>query len=205
MKLTAFKLAALSTVLAASFGANASGIDALNKFNQDANGLSGSFTQTVTSKKKTQTSSGTFKILRPGYFRWDYTRPYQQTIVGDSKTVWLYDPELKQVTKKSQAAALGDSPAAILSDRNALGSSYTLQEDGSKNGVDWVKATPKSSNAGYQFIRLGFKNDNLSAMQLKDSFGNSTSISFGNLNNNPNVSASSFKFTPPKGVDVLDN
>lgn len=205
MKPTVLKAIAVSAVFGLSVNAYAGGIDALKKFNQDANGLSGSFSQTVTSKKKTQTSSGTFKILRPGYFRWDYTKPYKQTIVGDSKTVWLYDPELKQVTKKSQAAALGDSPAAILSDRNALDSSYTLKEDGSDGGIDWVRATPKSSNAGYQFIRLGFKGDALARMQLKDSFGNSTSVSFGGLNNNPNLSASSFKFTPPKGVDVLSN
>ena len=159
----------------------------------------------MTSKKKTQTSSGTFKILRPGYFRWDYTRPYKQVIVGDSKTVWLYDPELKQVTKKSQAAALGDSPAAILSNRGALESSYTLKDEGNQGGIDWVRATPKSSNAGYQYIRIGFKGDQLSRMQLKDSFGNSTTVSFGGLNNSPNLSASSFSFTPPKGVDVLSN
>ncbi|UOO93514.1 outer membrane lipoprotein chaperone LolA [Vitreoscilla stercoraria] len=205
MKFNALKLVALTTVFGLSLSAHASGIEALQKFNQDSNGLSGSFTQTVTSKKKTQTSSGTFKILRPGYFRWNYTKPYQQVIVGDSKTVWLYDPELKQVTKKSQAEALGDSPAAILSDRNALGSSYTLKEDGSQNGVNWVKATPKSSNAGYQYIRLGFKNNQLNGMQLRDSFGNNTNITFASLNNNPNVSATDFKFTPPKGVDVLSN
>lgn len=205
MKFSVLKLVALTTAFGLSLSAHASGIEALQKFNQDSNGLSGSFTQTVTSKKKTQTSSGTFKILRPGYFRWDYTKPYQQVIVGDSKTVWLYDPELKQVTKKSQAEALGDSPAAILSDRNALGSSYTLKEDGNQNGIDWVKATPKSSNAGYQYIRLGFKNNQLNGMQLRDSFGNNTNITFASLNNNPNVSAADFKFTPPKGVDVLSN
>lgn len=205
MKNTVLKLIAFGTVFGVSLNTYASGIDALQKFNQDANGLSGSFSQTVTSKKKTQTSSGTFKILRPGYFRWDYTKPYKQTIVGDGKTVWLYDPELKQVTKKSQAAALGDSPAAILSDKNALSGSYTLKEDGTDGGLNWVKATPKSSNAGYQYIRLGFKGDQLSRMQLKDSFGNNTAISFSGLNNNPNVSPASFKFTPPKGVDVLSN
>ena len=128
MKSNVIKAIAVSAVFGLSVNAYAGGIDALKKFNNDANGLSGSFSQTVTSKKKTQTSSGTFKILRPGYFRWDYTRPYKQVIVGDSKTVWLYDPELKQVTKKSQAAALGDSPAAILSNLGALEGSYTLKD-----------------------------------------------------------------------------
>ncbi|WP_311398187.1 LolA family protein, partial [Neisseria cinerea] len=72
-------------------------------------------------------------------------------------------------------------------------------------GIDYVLATPKKNNAGYQYIRIGFKGDNLAAMQLKDSFGNQTSISFGSLNTKPNLSRGAFKFTPPQGVDVLSN
>ena len=193
--------AALLTAFAAQ--AQAGAIDALKKFNDDADGISGSFTQTVRSKKKTQTSSGSFKILRPGLFRWEYTKPYQQTIVGDGKTIWLYDVELKQVTKSDQNQAIGDSPAAILSNKTALDASYSLKEDGSKNVVDYVLATPKKNNAGYQFIRIGFKGDTLAAMELKDSFGNQTSISFGGVNLKPNLSRGAFTFTPPKGVDVL--
>ena len=193
-----------ATLLAAfAAQAQAGAIDALKKFNDDADGISGSFTQTVRSKKKTQTSSGSFKILRPGLFRWEYTKPYQQTIVGDGKTIWLYDVELKQVTKSDQNQAIGDSPAAILSNKTALDDSYSLNDDGSKNGVDYVLATPKKNNAGYQFIRIGFKGDTLAAMELKDSFGNQTSISFGGVNTNANLSRGAFTFTPPKGVDVL--
>ncbi len=196
--------ALLALALSSSIGlANAGAIDALKKFNSDADGLSGSFSQTVKSKKKTQTTSGTFKILRPGLFRWEYTKPYQQVIVGDGKTIWLYDVDLKQVTKSNQNQAIGDSPAAILSNKAALDASYSLKEDGSTGGVDYVLATPKKNNAGYQFIRIGFKGDALNDMQLKDSFGNQTSISFSGLNTKPGLARSAFTFTPPKGVDVL--
>lgn len=185
--------------------AQAGAIDALKKFNSDTDGLSGSFSQTVQSKKKTQKSSGSFKILRPGLFKWDYTRPYKQTIVGDGTNVWLYDVDLKQVTKSSQSQAIGDSPAAILSSKSALESSYTLKEEPSKGGIDYVLATPKRSNSGYQYIRMGFQGDKLANMELKDGFGNLTHIHFSGLNNNPNLSKGEFKFTPPKGVDVLSN
>lgn len=199
----------LLAVGVAAFGltatAQAGAIDALKKFNNDADGLSGSFTQTVQSKKKKQTSSGSFKILRPGLFKWDYTSPYKQTIVGDGTNVWLYDVDLKQVTKTSQNQAIGDSPAAILSNKSALESSYTLKEDGSKGGIDYVLATPKRSNSGYQFIRIGFQGDKLAAMELKDGFGNLTHIQFGSVNSKPNLSKGEFKFTAPKGVDVLSN
>ena len=125
--------------------------------------------------------------------------------MGDGKTIWLYDVDLAQVTKSSQDQTIGDSPAAILSNKTALDSSYTLKEDGSAGGIDYVLASPKRNNAGYQYIRIGFKGDALAAMQLKDSFGNETSISFSNLNTKPNLSRSVFQFTPPKGVDVLSN
>ncbi len=192
--------------LSAGIGlAQAGAIDSLKKFNSDTDGLSGSFSQTVKSKKKTQTTNGSFQILRPGLFKWEYTRPYKQTIVGDGKTIWLYDVDLAQVTKSSQDQTIGDSPAAILSNKTALESSYSLKEDGSAGGIDYVLASPKKNNAGYQYIRIGFKGDALAAMQLKDSFGNETTISFSNLNMKPNLSRSTFKFTPPKGVDVLSN
>ncbi len=202
---TRFSLKTLSALaLAGTIGfAQAGAIDALKKFNSDADGLSGSFSQTVKNKKKTQTASGSFKIQRPGLFRWEYTNPYKQVIVGDGKTIWLYDVDLKQVTKSNQNQAIGDSPAAILSNKTALDASYSLKEDGSSGGVDYVMATPKKNNAGYQYIRIGFKGDTLSNMQLKDSFGNETAITFSNVNTKPGLARSTFNFTPPKGVDVL--
>ena len=199
-----WKTVLAAAVLAASAAAQAGAVDALKKFNADTDGISGSFSQTVKSKKKTQSSSGSFQILRPGLFKWTYNKPYEQVIVGDGKTIWLYDTELKQVTKSGQDQTIGDSPAAILSNKDALESSYTLKEDGSSNGIDYVLATPKRNNAGYQFIRIGFKGDVLSAMELKDSFGNQTTIQFNQLNTKPNLSRSAFKFTPPAGVDVLE-
>ena len=204
MKQTTYSKFFAAAMLGLAIGAaQAGGIDALKKFNDDTDGLSGSFSQTVKNKKKTQTSGGTFQIMRPGLFRWEYSKPYKQTIVGDGQYIWLYDVDLKQVTKSDQSQAIGDSPASILSDKNALDSSYSLKEDGSGDGIDYVLATPKKNNAGYQFIRIGFKGDTLAAMELKDGFGNQTSIKFSNVNTHPNLSRGNFKFVPPKGVDVL--
>ena len=151
------KLLATAVLAIACTAAQAGGIDALKRFNDDADGISGTFTQTV-----------------------------------------------RSITKTAQNQAIGDSPAAILSNKTALDDSYSLKEDGSKNGIDYVLATPKKNNAGYRFIRIGFKGSELAAMELKDSFGNQTAISFGSLNTKPNLSPSAFTFTPPKGVDVLE-
>ncbi|ASP16903.1 outer membrane lipoprotein carrier protein LolA [Neisseria sp. oral taxon 020 str. F0370] len=199
---TWLKTAAAALACAAGF-AQAGAVDALQKFNSDADGLSGTFSQTVKSKKKTQTSGGTFQILRPGLFKWEYAKPYKQIIVGDGTHIWLYDADLKQVTKSDQAQAIGDSPAAILSDKTALAASYSLKEDGSAEGIDYVLAMPKKNNAGYRFIRIGFKGDTLAAMELQDGFGNHTAIRFSAVDTHPKLSRGAFKFTPPKGVDVL--
>ena len=99
---TIWKTVLATAVLAASAAAQAGAVDALKKFNADTDGISGSFSQTVKSKKKSQSSSGSFQILRPGLFKWTYNKPYEQVIVGDGKTIWLYDTELKQVTKSGQ-------------------------------------------------------------------------------------------------------
>lgn len=203
MKHTARRLTAAALLTLAALPVQAGGIEALQKFNTDTDGIRGSFTQTVTSRNKTQTAGGTFSILRPGRFKWEYTRPYKQTIVGDSRHIWLYDIDLSQITKTEQNQAIGDSPAAILSNKDALNTSYTLKEDGSANGIDYVLATPKRSNAGYQYIRIGFKGSTLAEMRLKDSFGNQTTIRFSNLDTTPNLSPSDFRFTPPQGVDVI--
>ncbi|MDO4433750.1 MAG: outer membrane lipoprotein chaperone LolA [Alysiella sp.] len=187
----------------ATFSVHASGIDALKRFNADTDGISGTFTQTVQAKNKKRVSSGSFEILRPGLFKWEYVQPDKQIIVADGKYIWFYDVELKQVTQSEQDQAIGGSPAAILSNKQALESSYALQEEGNKEGLDYVLATPKKTNAGYQFVRIGFKEGNLASMELKDSFGNQTRIHFANINTRPNLTRNGFQFTPPKNVGVL--
>lgn len=182
---------------------HASGMDALKNFNQTVNSLSGNFSQTVISKNKSKKTSGTFAISRPNLFKWDYNKPYLQTIVGDGKTVWLYDVDLAQVTKRPQDKALGDSPAAILASQSALESNYNLSDDGEENGISYVLAKPKKSDGGYEYIRLGFKGNDLTTMQLKDSFGNQTTLTFLQVKTNPKLASKTFVFTPPKGVDVL--
>lgn len=183
----------------------ANAIDTLVSFNARVNALSGHFTQTVQSKKKNQSTSGTFKILRPGLFVWDYQTPFQQLIVADGRDVWLYDKDLEQITKRSQSSLISQTPAAILSNKQALEKFYSLELDNSNNGIDYVLATPKSSQSEYQYIRIGFRGQALASMQLQDRFGNTTTLSFSNVQENPSLSSKQFQFTPPKGIDVISD
>jgi len=194
-------LALLATVLA--LPAHASAIAQLKAFVSETKTLSASFTQVVSSKSKHEEASGTLEISRPGKFRWSYNKPYEQLIVGDGKTLWIYDKDLSQVTRKNLDGALGSSPAALLAGNNAIERDYVLKEAGKQGNVEWLSASPKKADNTFNAIRMGFSNKMLVEMELTDSFGNNTHIHFAGQQKNPALSASHFSFTPPKGADVV--
>jgi len=194
----------LLLALLAPLGAQAAAIAQLKAFIASTKTLSADFTQVVSGQNKQDKAGGTLEIARPGKFRWNYTTPYEQLIVGDGKTLWVYDKELAQVTKKSLDAALGSSPAAVLAGSNAIEHDYALKEMGAQGGLEWLAASPKHQDNTFSSIRMGFKANQLVAMELNDSFGNLTQIRFGNLKKNPAIPAAHFQFTPPKGADVMN-
>ena len=165
--------------------------------------LSADFTQTASGNGKVQTAHGTMQLARPNRFRWEYLQPEPQLIVGDGKQIWIYDSDLKQVSVKSQKAALGDSPAALLAGTSEVDHFYTLTEGGSKNGLDWLNADAKAKDQGYAQVRMGFAGGELKVMELTDFTGQLTHIEFSSLKKNPALNKDVFTFTPPAGVDVL--
>ena len=155
-------------------------------------------------RKLVQESKGSFSFLRPGRFRWIYAQPYPQLIVGDGRRVWIYDEDLNQVTVKKLDAALGSSPAALLSGSNEIESGFTLAEDGSRDGLDWLQAIPRTQDSGFEKLRMAFNAQaGLVIMELNDTFGNKTVLKFSAMQRNPEFSERQFHFTPPKGADVL--
>lgn len=202
-----FALKLLSTAAAIVFplAAEAGAIDQLHRFLQETRTLKADFAQIVISHggRKPQQSAGTVAISRPGKLRWDIQKPYPQLVVGDGEKIWIYDSELKQVTVRPAGQALGGSPAALLAGKNELEKNFALAEAGESDGMDWVEALPKASDSGFEKIRLGFAGSDLAAMVLVDSFGQTTQIRFSKLERNPALPASTFKFSPPPGVDVV--
>lgn len=179
--------------------------DRLQTFYNDVKSLRASFGQTVTDAngKLMQRASGTMALQRPGRFRWDYEQPHDQLIVADGNKVWLYDPELEQVTVKSQGEALGDTPAQLLSSGKPLEQSFRVSELPARDGIEWVELTPKSKDTGFDRVRLGFDAKSLAKMELVDAFGQTTRLTFTGVERNPRLDANLFKFIPPKGVDVV--
>lgn len=191
------------TLLAAP--AHADGLERLREFFSNTQSLSADFHQVVrdAQKRKVQEVDGSMRLLRPGKFRWDYSKPFVQHIIGDGKKVWLYDPELNQVTVRNMDQALGASPAALLAGGKDLEENFLLTYQERGDGIEWVLATPKNKDSGFERVAVGFKEGGLYAMALHDSFGHTTLIRFYNVEINPKLSAGTFNFTPPANADVV--
>jgi outer membrane lipoprotein carrier protein len=185
--------------------AHGASIEMLKNLLQQTNSGKARFAQIVVDKnlKELQKATGTMQFVRPGRFRWEYDKPYEQTIVGDGAKLWIYDKDLNQVTVRKLDKALGGSPAALLAGSNEIEKSYDLTNLGPQEGLDWLEAIPKTKDTTFERVRLGFGKAGLEAMELRDQFAQTTVIKFANVERNPKISPDVFRFTPPKGADVI--
>lgn len=185
--------------------AQAATLERLRAFVHDTQTARARFTQTVTDKngRVVQQASGEFAIARPGKFRWSVDKPYQQLLVGDGERVWVYDPDLNQVVRRRNDQALGSTPAALLAGRDDVESAFEWRDLPAQDGLDWLGAKPKDKESTFTDIRLGFDATGLAALEILDNFGQRTRIAFSGLERNPKLGTDLFKFTPPKGADVV--
>ena len=206
---------AVLMLFAVPVSAQAGAIDKLKTFIATTHSAQADFTQQVLDQNgnQIQNASGIMQFQRPGKFRWTYQKPYKQLIVGDGSKFWLYDDDLNQVTVRKLDAALGSSPAALLSGSNEIERGFALAENGKRDGLEWLKATPKGKGPGntaqdssFNSILMGFNTQaELVVMELSDMFGHKTVLRFSDMQRNPKFSEQLFKFTPPKGADVLSD
>ncbi|MGA7180178.1 MAG: outer membrane lipoprotein chaperone LolA [Thiobacillaceae bacterium] len=185
----------------------ADSLQALRAFIRDIHTAKGVFSQQVIDSTGhiKQEASGTLTFSRPGKFRWVYSKPYEQLIVGDGSKLWLYDKDLDQVTMRKLGNALGSSPAALLAGSNEIDKYFDLKVLGRRDGLEWLEARPKDRESTFDSVKMGFAGNLLVSMELKDNFGQTTVLKFSKLERNPLLSPSDFKFTPPKGADVLSD
>jgi outer membrane lipoprotein carrier protein len=195
--------------LACAGSAQAGALDQFKSFVGSTKAARGEFTQRQIKKsdagKQQVPSSGTFVFARPGKLIWTYTRPYEQVLQADGDQLYIYDKDLNQVTVKKLGDALGSSPAAILFGSNDLEKNFTLSEAGKREGMEWLNATPKAKDSQFQQISIGLRNGTPEAMELKDSFGQTSVLTFQKFEKNPPLGATQFKFEVPKGADVFKN
>jgi outer membrane lipoprotein carrier protein len=184
---------------------SAGGVDQLDAFLKGLKTLEADFHQSLYDENlyPLEESRGVFLLTRPNRFRWDYRQPEAQLIVADGDKVWIYDRELAQVTVRDIGAALGATPAMLLSSDRPVEENFEVMELRPSAGLEWVGLKPRLSDTGFSHIRLGLDGKVLKLMELIDSFGQLTRIEFSNIKRNPRIDPSAFQFEPPKGVDII--
>ncbi len=198
--------AALATSLL-PLGAFAGARDALQTFTRDLKGLDGQFNQRVFdgNGRVKESSSGRVALSAPRLFRWEYVKPYPQLIVADGRRVWVFDPDLEQVTVRPQGPEEQNSPLAALVEPGRLDRDFDVSEEAAPvDGLHWMTLTPKrDQDASFQSARLGFDAGALVRMEVVDALGQRTEIAFSGWRKNPRFAADTFRYTPPSGVDVI--
>lgn len=185
--------------------AHAGARDALTAFTKDLKGLDGQFSQQVydVRGKQKESASGRLAVAVPDRLRWEYVKPYPQLIVADGKTVWVYEPDLNQASKRTQGVEEANSPLALLLEPRRLERGYIVKEAGVQEGVAWLDITPRNADASFKRARLGFAGSQLVRMSYVDALGQRTDIRFSNWQRNPGFAADTFTFVPAAGVDVI--
>lgn len=180
---------------------------ALARFLDGVKSFQASFTQTQTDERgqKIQSSSGVMALSRPGKFRWQYAAPAEQLIVTDGAKLWLYDEDLKQVTVRPAEEALQGTPAALLAQKKTLSDAFTVTDEGDTEGVKQLKLVPKSKESDFENVSLWLKDGTPVRMLFRDTLGGATDIRFSASKTNGRLDAALFRFTPPKGVEVIDS
>ena len=196
----------------AALSASAAGLESLETFIKTARSGRADFVQVVTAPAKdaeaprSKTSSGSFEFSRPNRFKFIYRKPFEQSIVADGQTLWLYDVDLNQVTARKQSQVLASTPAALIAsapDLRALQADFALADAPPKDGIEWILATPKSKDSALQSIRVGLRSGELAALEILDSFGQRSVLTFSHFELNPVLPAKAFEFKPPPGTDVI--
>ena len=177
----------------------------LDAFMADVDGFAADFEQTLYDEagEALQRSAGTVLLERPGRFAWEYTEPAGQRIVADGTRVWLYDPDLEQVTVNRLDERVGGTPLVVLMGDAPIDEAFEVGALGASDGVEWVELRPRGEAADFEAVYLGFAGEALAAMELRDSFGQATQIRFSDFRANPELGADAFEFVVPDGVDVI--
>jgi outer membrane lipoprotein carrier protein len=196
--------------------AQSDGLQLLGQFLQSVRSGRAQFTQVVTSVPKAgqpprqRTSSGTLEFQRPGRFRFSYKKPFEQTLLADGQTLWLHDPDLQQVTARAQAQVLGSTPLALIisaTDLAGLQKDFQLQPEAARDGLQWVRATPKRAEGQVQQVLAGFRASDRGAelvvLEVLDTLGQRSVLTFSQFEINPAIKADAFQFHVPTGTDVI--
>jgi len=199
----AFAFAAQALVAPPAFAA---GLEQLRTFLTETRSARGEFTQKVlrANGQKVESTQGAFAFARPGKFRWEVRKPFEQLMVADGERLWFHDKDLNQVTIQRLGEAVGATPAALLFGSGDLDKAFELSEQGERDGLEWVQALPRQTDQGFDRIAIGLRDGLPVVMEVRDAFGRTSVFAFDAIQRNPELEASLFRFAPPAGADVIE-
>lgn len=201
--ITALCLVAMPLVASADDQARAA--ERLNDLLSRAKTMTGGFSQMTLSANgaNLQETTGTLALKRPGMFRWHTDPPLEQLLVSDGERIWLYDPDLEQVTIQKMDKRLSHTPALLLSgDVSQLQENFNIEWSEGSSVVDFT-LTPKEADSMFDNLRVSFSDGVINDMQMSDPVGQRTNILFRNVQLNQPLDDAQFTFDVPDGVDVI--
>lgn len=177
----------------------------LNTLLSNATTMTADFSQMTLSANgaNLQETTGNLALKRPGMFRWHTDAPAEQELVSDGRQIWLYDPDLEQVTIQEMDQRLTHTPALLLSgDVSKLQENFTITWEDSGSVIDFM-LTPKVNDTLFDNLRLSFRDGVINDMQMSDAVGQRTNILFQDVQLNQSLDEKQFTFEVPEGVDVI--
>jgi outer membrane lipoprotein carrier protein len=182
-------------------------LDALQERYETTRTLTADFRQTVESPTLATPleSHGTIAFEKPNRMRWDYAKPDEQVIVGDGETLWIYQPEERQVIKAPLDKAFqASTPVTFLAGLGRVDRDFeaTLERDEPER---WVLRLVPRQDTGVGALRLAVrkKDASIDEARITDPLGTTTRIAFSNERRNLTLDRGLFRFSPPPGVDVV--
>lgn len=200
------KLATLSACLLFPLGAFAAAADDLVALLDGIKSLDTRFEQVIVDRDGTrmQTTTGQMQVMRPRQFRWHAVEPFEELVVSDGNTVWVYDVDLEQVLERPLGEAASETPALLLSgDSSKISEEFEVQLVEAKGRNMTFSLKPKSQEELFEVLEISFKGALPSGMRLEDSLGQKTAFDFIKPKANVVLDAKQFTFVVPEGVDLI--
>jgi outer membrane lipoprotein carrier protein len=153
-------------------------------------------------------SEGKVYIKKQGKMRWDYRKPKKQEIVVDGRTIWIYNPEEKQVLKSPFSDnPQNRTPASFLAGTGIGRLKDDFEISLSKiSGAHLLRLTPKGPKGNIETILLEILpiDYSIKRFSLIDIYGNKTTITLKDIKINKGLKDSLFHFKVPEGVKVIE-
>jgi outer membrane lipoprotein carrier protein len=178
----------------------------INDYLSGINTLKAEFKQTIysSSKEAIDYSEGLIWLKKPEQILWEFQRPNIKKIIVDGESVSIYDTDLNQLLIIPYTDQYQSSLASILINNENLEAFYEIHSKINDDGFYLITLFQKKDDSLFTKIEISISEMLIHTIKLWDSSGQSIAIVLENIEMNISLPDSSFKFTPPKGVDIFD-